>query len=147
LVMRSPGRGLKMTTERTELEWSYDPADLFEAPYQRVETDFDLLIDTGRALATLKIPQEPISREMEGKIRGAIENVFLVRQLQTHRKYKIEGPRFYQYFEGRKDTGVRPNTETMKIESERVDFILADSTGKAVRDSKSVLARADRVIK
>ena len=126
-----------MTPERTELEWAYDPADLFEAPYRYVEVDFELLIDAGRAVATLKSPQEPASSEMDGHIRATIQNIFLVRQLQTHRKYNIEGPRIYQYSEGRKNISIRVESAMMAFAGFQADLVVTDAGGKVVHDSKA----------
>lgn len=126
-----------MTTERTELEWVYDPADLFEAPYQHAGIDFDLLVDAGRAVATLRMPRAPVSPELEEKVRAAIERVFLVRQLQVHRKYSLEGPRIYQHSAGRKNISIRVGGTMAAFAAGRADFIMTDAAGNIVRDSKA----------
>jgi len=33
-----------MTPDRTELEWMYQPADLFEAAYRHANTEYDLVV-------------------------------------------------------------------------------------------------------
>lgn len=45
-----------MDPDRTELEWKYEPRDFFEAPYEYAESDFELRIDSGRAIAILIMP-------------------------------------------------------------------------------------------
>jgi hypothetical protein len=96
-----------MTPERTELEWIYKPADLFEAPYQHPGVEFDILADAGRAVATLRVPQDPVSPDVEERVRAVLGSIFLVRQLQIQRKYSLEGPRIYQHTEGRKNILLR----------------------------------------
>ncbi|SRR6266511_3249116 len=85
-----------MTIDRTELEWTYEPKDFFEAPYQYAEVDFELKIESGKALATLTVP----TLDLEARVRSLVESVFLVRQLQLHRSYKLEGPTDFPVFIG-----------------------------------------------
>ncbi len=126
-----------MIPERTELEWIYDPDDLFEAPYQHSGVDFDLLINAGRAIATLNVPQNPVLPDVEERIRVVLESILLVRQIQVHRKYSLEGPRTYQYSEGRKNISIRLGS-VMEIESAgHIDFIKTDAAGNVIRDSKA----------
>lgn len=47
-----------MERDRTELEWKYEPRDFFEAPYQYAESDFELRIESGRAIAILTTPAD-----------------------------------------------------------------------------------------
>ena len=84
-----------------------DPADLFEAPYQHTAVDFDLLVDAGRAVATMSVPQEPVSPDVEERVGAVLKSIFLVRQLQIHRKYSLEGPRTYQHSAGRKNISIQ----------------------------------------
>ena len=125
-----------MTPERTELEWTYDPADLFEAPYQHAGIDFDLLVDAGRAVATLRVPQEPVSPDVEEGVRAVLESVFLVRQLQIHRQYSLKGPRTYQHSAGRKNILIRAGIVATVCTAGRADFIVTDTAGNIVRDSR-----------
>jgi hypothetical protein len=126
-----------VTPERTELEWIYDPADLFEAPYQHTGVDFDLLVDAGRVVAILSVPQDPVSPDVEERVRAAIESVFLVRQLQIHRKYSLEGPRTYQHSAGRKNISIRVGSAVAVFTAGHVDLIATDAAGNIVRDSRA----------
>ena len=51
-----------MVPERTELEWVYHPADLFEVAYRHVEIEWKLVIESGRAVTTLSAPQAVASQ-------------------------------------------------------------------------------------
>lgn len=44
-------------TEKTILEWQYEPINYFEAPYRYSHSAYELVIKDGKALATLAIPQ------------------------------------------------------------------------------------------
>jgi hypothetical protein len=125
-----------VTTERTELEWIYEPADLFEAQYQHVGVDYDLLIDAGRAVATLRVPQEPVSPDVEEHVRAGIDSVFLVRQLQIRRKYSLEGPRTYQHSGRVKNVSIRIGSAMEMSTAGHVDLVMTDMKGKTVRDSR-----------
>lgn len=50
-----------MNSERTELEWTFDPPDLFEATFRYEASDFSFLVQAGRAVATLNVPTDPVS--------------------------------------------------------------------------------------
>lgn len=58
-----------MDSERTELEWIYDPPDLFEATYRYAARDFSFLVQAGRAVATLNVPTDPVSCALEDRAR------------------------------------------------------------------------------
>jgi hypothetical protein len=130
------GRGSNVTSERTELEWVYHPTDLFDAPYQHASAHFDLVVDSGRAVATLRVPQEPVSPDLEEQVRAAIESIFLVRQLLVNRKYSLEGPRIYHHSQGRTNTSIRLGDALALSVGERAHVIATDAAGNIVHDSR-----------
>lgn len=126
-----------MTVDRTELEWIYQPSDFFEAPYRLEVGDFDLLVEDGRAVASLTVPMDPVPQDLEERVKTVLESIFLVRQLHLHTNYKLEGPRIYQHSSGRKNVAIRVGTASLALMTEQVDFILRDAAGNVVRDSKA----------
>jgi hypothetical protein len=64
--------GTAVTPECTELEWVYLPSDFFEATYQHAQRDHDLHIEGGRAVATLRTPQDPVDQQLENRIQPVI---------------------------------------------------------------------------
>ena len=60
----------------TELEWTYEPSDFFEARYVFDEARFVLTIDGGKAIAKLKTPTDPIPTDLEEGVRALVEQVF-----------------------------------------------------------------------
>src|ERR1035437_9236085 len=78
-----------MTMERTELEWTYQPSDFFEAPYTSSSPDCSMCIDSGSAVATLQLAQDPVDAELERRIDSHLRNIFLIRTLQVHRGFDL----------------------------------------------------------
>jgi hypothetical protein len=126
-----------MPPERTELEWVYQPRDLFEVAYRDVGVDCEIVIDDGRAVATLSVSQDPVDRELEERILGHLEAVFLVRQLQVHRVYDLQGPRIYQHAGGRKDIAIRVGAACVVMSGSRTDVVHRDAAGNVLRDTKA----------
>ncbi len=126
-----------MTVDRTELEWTYEPKGFFETPYRHAERDFELKIDNGTAVATLIIPTDPVPADLEESVRTLVENSFLVRELQLHRKAKLEGPRIYQHSAGRKDVSIRLEGVSAVGMIGQLDFIVSDAEGDIKHDSKA----------
>ena len=115
----------------------YKPADLFEAPYRQAGSDFDLSLDAGRAVATLSVAQDPVSPDVEERVRMLLESVCLVRQLQLHRQFSLEGPRIFQHEAGRKNISIRLGGAAVVMTAGHVDVLVTDLAGKVVRDSKA----------
>jgi len=132
-----PAGGSPVMPECTEVVWTYRPADFFEVPYRHQDTEFDLLIGEGKAVAILRVAQDPVEARLEDGIRKLVESVCGIRQLQVRRKYDVEGPTIYQYAGGRQDVAIRVGTGHIQMFTHRVDIILRDAAGNVVRDSKS----------
>lgn len=133
-----------MTHERTVLEWVYDPADLFEAPYQRQDGDFALLVDAGRAVATLRVSQDPVSPDVEKRVSAAIKHVFLVRQLQIRRMYSLDSPTTYQHAESRINIVFRVKGVGTGCAAGHAHLIATDAAGNTVeRDTRAERIAAD----
>lgn len=98
---------------RTELEWTYHPSNFFEGPYRCTTPDFDLVLDAGKALATLSAPVNPVSQQVEEQVKKGLEGILLVRQLQVHRQFKLEGPNTYQHSATGKSISVRPEPDNL----------------------------------
>lgn len=126
-----------MTVDRTELEWTYEPTDFFEATHRQASPDFDLVIESGKATANLTVPTDPLPPDLEARIQSFVQNVFLVRQLQVHRNYKLEGPTVSQHSSGRKNVSLRIACCLHALTSSSVDFIVQDAAGNVIRDSKA----------
>src|SRR6266446_6873591 len=62
-----------MPTEKTELEWVYNPADLFEVPYRRQTDAYMLVADGGVLRVTLRKPCDPIDANLQGRVTKEVE--------------------------------------------------------------------------
>lgn len=123
--------------DRTELEWSYEPSDFFEAPYRHATGDFELMIEDGRVAATVTIPSDPLPQDLEARIGAFLKNTFLVRKLQVRRQYNLEGPRIYQYSSSHKNVSISVETAAVLVMAGQADFVLRDAVGNILRDSKA----------
>jgi hypothetical protein len=129
---------VNVAVERTELEWTYEPTDFFEGPYQHAEGDFDLKVDAGTALATLTVPTDPVPADLEARVRSLIENIFLLRKYQLRRDYKLEGPRIYEHSSsGRRDVSIRLVGVAAEGMVGRIDVKIEDSEANIIYDSKA----------
>lgn len=126
-----------MTLERTELEWLYRPQDFFEAAYRHADGDRDVLIEGGRVVATLAVPQNPVDEDLEKRIGAYLAAIFLGRQMQTHRAYELEGPRIYQHANGRKNVTIRVGVAASVTSVGQPDIVLRTATGVVLRDTKT----------
>ena len=126
-----------MTPDRTELEWTYQPDDLFEAPYRYDDTEYELLLEEGRAKATLRAPQDPVNQELGARIGGHVENLLLTRQLQVHRRYDLNGPRICQHVEGRRNVVIQVSAAEVVTVVGQVDIIVRDAAGNVVHDTRT----------
>lgn len=126
-----------MTSDRTELEWIYQPADLFEAAYRYANTEYDLVVEKGRVVATLTIPQNSVGEDLERQIAEHVASIFLVRQLLVHRTYTLQGPRIYQHEGGRKNVAIRVGSVLSAKSVGQPNIILRDPAGNIVQDKKA----------
>jgi len=123
--------------DRTELEWIYEPVAFFEAPYEHEYANFRLLVNDGKAVASLTVPTDPVPTDVEKEITTVLEGVFLIRQLQLHANYKLEGPRIYQHSAGRKNVSIQLEGASLALTGGQVDLIVQDQAGNIVRDSRA----------
>jgi hypothetical protein len=131
-----------MTMERTELEWTYQPSDFFEAPYTSSVPDYSVRIDSGKAVATLGLAQDPIDEELERRIDNHVRNIFLIRKLQVHRGFDLAERATVRQYNAKGGIGIeiRVPTADAIATGEQVDFIIGNADGTLAHDSK-----ADRI--
>jgi hypothetical protein len=126
-----------MTPERTELEWIYQPADFFEAPFRYLDAEYSLLLEAGRAVATLLRPRNPVEMQLLDRIGQQVQTFFLVRQLQTHTEYTLEGPRICQREGGKNHFTIQAASASVNFAAGLADMIVRDQSGTVVRDTRA----------
>jgi hypothetical protein len=135
---RGMPEGTRVMPERTEVVWTYRPPDFFEAPYRHRGTECDLLIEAGKAVAILRVAQDPVDAQIEDSIRKLVEGACAIRQLQVHRRYDLEGPTIYQHTGGRQDVAIRiGGTAAMATFAGQLDITISDAAGNFIRDTKA----------
>lgn len=125
--------------ERTEIEWPYRPHDFFESGYRLRSGEFDLVADAGRVVITLNTPQDPLPDQLRDRLHSDVEGLFLLRQLQVHRKFELENPRVYQHHTGgRRSVAVSVGGNmSVGLISGHVDVVVRDAEGNIRRDTKA----------
>jgi len=126
-----------MATAKTELEWSYTPADFFEAPYRHETVDYTLFADAGKVLVTLAAPSDPIDAKLQDRIRKAVEDLFRIRQLSVHRPFHLdEIAKVCQHGTDGKKLVLVALEGVLSVVGQ-ADFTIHDASGKLVKDTKS----------
>ncbi len=134
-----------MPIVKTELEWPYRPADLFETPYCWQTDDYTLVANAGTVLVTLATPSDPIDARLQSQITKKVQGLFSARQLLVHRTVELESVRVCQH---RSDGGKERSVSfTAKLPfagafehlsvSEESDVVIHNASGTVVQDSKS----------
>jgi hypothetical protein len=121
------------------LEWSYTPADFFEAPVDYTEPNYTVHIEDGRAVATFTCDQ-PDSAFPE--VQKEVESRFLGAQPHRNKPFQLSG---YNTRRTRPDgsavVGISANL-TLHAVVGAVDVIVRDAAGNVKSDSKADRIRA-----
>jgi hypothetical protein len=131
-----------VAAKRTELVWSYEPVDLFEAEHRTTSGTYELRIKDGQAVATLLAPQNPVNDRLARVIAEDLEAIFLVRQLQSRRSYSLNGPTIHQHGPGGGTTIQVQSGDSATTEA-RADVLIRDQAGNVLADSKNERIAAD----
>jgi len=130
-------KGKAMDSDRTELEWEYQPTDFFEAPFRLRVNDYNLIIDNGRAVAKLYVASDPVPDATEEQIEREVRAFFSIRQLQTHRSFQLNEPKIIQYAGQARRVLVRFTSKVTAVCRAEADIIVRDNSGKVIHDSKA----------
>jgi hypothetical protein len=125
-----------MATEKTELEWVYNPADLFEAPYTRETDDYVLVADGGVVRVTLRKPCNPIDATLQSRITNEVEALIQLRKFHGHRSCGLGVASVNQYYSDGTKWLSRSGAEVLSMKGE-LDTVLRNASGAVVQDSKS----------
>ncbi len=129
----------RMSPDRVELEWVYQPGDFFEGAYERSSPDFQVSVKDGRAVAVLTTPDEPVAPALQQQIGDCMAGIFLVRQMQTHRESHLGLPAIHVHRGSRITTSKSFAIDGIVAEVIPADAITTDADGN-MHD-----ARAERI--
>jgi len=133
-----------MTEKRTELVWTYEPKDFFEAAYHAATEVYDLVVRDGRAVATLKVPQNPVKPGLVKLIAEDLEDFFLVRQLRQRRSYKLQqGPPSIQQHGVGGGTTVTVEASDAAASVANPDVLIQDQAGNVLADTRAARIAKD----
>jgi len=130
-----------MTYARTDLEYSYEPRDFYEAEVV-VDTDIGRLTAVdGTLIVTLPTPRTPFDRKEAATITESVRAIMRARQVLVHRPFTLSGPNVIHYRpNGRRDIVMFAETAKIEIKGVPVDILVTDRSGKVVTST-----RADRI--
>jgi hypothetical protein len=131
------GGSTSVIPERTEFEWTYYPEDFFEVPFRCGNAECDLLVEGGKAVATLRVAQFPADPQVEDGACKLFESACRVRHLQVRQTYRIQGPTLYIYVAGARCCVLRPGPAVLRLVGGTPDVTLRDAAGNVVVDEKA----------
>ncbi len=119
------------------LEWTFTPSDYFEE-------EVDLACEHGTfhvagGEVELRVPPEkyPSDHSLRMQLHGELDARFIAAQVLTHKPYTLSKPNVSKMHpDGRRDVWGFPEGTTLTISCGSADFILTDSAGNIVRDTK-----------
>jgi hypothetical protein len=126
-------------TARTELEYTYDPTDLFPRAHELQLSLGSVRIDGGRATLTLPQPTKPVSRSLMAQATAALRPLFHAQAMIPGRPFTdLRGPNVTHYdADGRRDIVAVVRETTIVFDGKIVDFTITDAPGNVVRDSRT----------
>jgi len=148
-----------MEPVRTELGWSYQPANFFEGPYERTDRDALLRIDVGRAVVTVSGGEPP--PDVEQRLLAWVRHTLQIRSLQTGRTFELDPqPNVVEFRGSNRNVILRAGVGSFAITGGNLDVVQTNASGKTVVDTKaersklqtddlddlSAKAQADRVL-
>jgi hypothetical protein len=119
------------------LEWSFSPADYFEAPISITRGDYEMTISSGKAVATIEAATFDAKPSMRESLHESLRSRFLAVQLLMHRPFELARPTTTRLHpDGRRDISVELEGAQIAVTGGTVDVRITDKDGNPVVDSK-----------
>lgn len=132
--------------DRTELVWTYEPRDFFEAPYHDVDPTGEITVEGGSATVALNTPEDPVGQATQERYKARLVQLFAARQIQDRRSYSLAPlPRIVQHDGDRTHSVVQVQAAEVVIVTGRADVLVTDSSGTVIRDSRAERIAKERV--
>jgi hypothetical protein len=125
-----------MPTEKTELQWTYSPADFFEVPYRRETDDYVLVAHDGVVRVTLRQPCDPVDAKLQSLVTKEVEGLFRLWQLRVHRPLKLNVGNVYHYRPDGTKSVLSGGNDALSFGSQ-LDTTHQHASGAVVHDSKA----------
>lgn len=131
------GDGLE-TPESITIEWSYKPPNYFEESVTLVGDSYRLIIDDGKAIATVDARFYDSHPSVQDELTLQLEDRFLGAQLINRVSYELSRPvviRHYLY--GRRNISLSAEAEVLSVTADvRFDVVHKDAAGTILSDSR-----------
>ena len=125
-----------MEPDRTELGWSYQPADFFEGLYERTDRNALLQIDVGRAVVTVSGGEPP--PDVEQRLLAWVRHTLQIRSLQTGRTFELNPqPNVVEFRGSSRNVIMRAGVGSFAITGGNLDVVQTNASGKTVVDTKA----------
>ncbi len=131
-------------TTKTELEFSYEPLDFFEAPLSLSLKHGQLTVDHGKAVYLLTNPNDPIPCTLRQDVQQEVSNVLKLRQVVANKAFNLALPNATQYqADGRQNRVIQIGMAAEVATAGSLDMLMRDATGRVVHDSRAKRIESD----
>lgn len=118
-------------------EWTYTPADYFEAPIHIKQDTYEMTIKDGKVEARLKQTNREEESQMRQKLHESLNNRFLGVQLLTHKPFELSTPvKYHLRLDGKRDVFIQLKPATLTFTAIPVDIIVRDQIGNITKDTR-----------
>jgi hypothetical protein len=122
---------------KTTLDFSYVPADMFEGETSVPVEQGAVVFSTGAAILTLTAPANPVGTHLIQAATASIRAVLQARQVLTRRSFELRGPNITHHREnGGRDVVIIAGTGQLKITGFSADVRITSADGTVVRDTR-----------
>ena len=119
------------------LEWSFSPADYFEAPISTTRADYEMTIYSGKTVARIEAATFDAKPSMRESLHESLRSRFLAVQLLMHRPFELAKPTTIRLHpDGRRDISLELKGVQITVTGGTVDVRITDKDGNVVVDSK-----------
>jgi hypothetical protein len=119
------------------LEWTFTPADYFEVELDLACEHGSFRVTSGKVELRLAPEKYPSDHSLRMQLHGELDARFLAAQVLAHQSYTLSKPNVSRLHpDGRKDVWAFAEGATLKISCGSADFVVRDSAGNIVRDTK-----------
>lgn len=121
----------------TELAYSYEPADFFEAPTTVALPGGTATFAAGEVVLTLVAPRD-MSHEQAAALTDEVRTTLRIRQLLAGRAFSLTSPRITHFdATGRRHLVMLAEAGRFEIRGYPVDFRVTSASGSILRDTKA----------
>jgi len=120
-----------------ELEWIFAPTDYFEDVFDLACEHGSFNMSSGKIKLCISPEKYPSDHRLRIQLHEELNARFLAAQVLAHKPYTLGKPNVSRlYPDGRRDVWAFPEGISLTISCGSGDFVVADSEGNVIRDTK-----------